>query len=57
MGGMNMTDINTTDINYVTEIQEVISSGRVLNVLIVDASKMLRTAGKRNTRTWQYTGF
>ena len=38
-GGMNMTDIN-----YVTEIQEVISSGRVLNVLIVDASKMLRTA-------------
>ncbi len=37
-------DIPMTDINYVPEIQEVISSGRVLNVLIVDDSKMVRTA-------------
>jgi diguanylate cyclase (GGDEF)-like protein len=37
--GMKMTEIN-----YVPEIQEVISSGRVLNVLIVDDSKMVRTA-------------
>ena len=33
-----------TDINYVPEIQEVISSGRVLNVLVVDDSKIVRTA-------------
>ncbi len=37
--GMKMTEIN-----YVPEIQEVISSGRILNVLIVDDSKMVRTA-------------
>ncbi len=35
-----------TNINYVPEIQEVISSGRILNVLIVDDSKMVRTAIK-----------
>lgn len=33
-----------TEIQYLPEIQEVISSGRVLNVLIVDDSKMIRTA-------------
>ncbi len=33
-----------TEINYVPEIQEVISSGRVLNVLVVDNSNMVRTA-------------
>jgi len=33
-----------TDINVASEIQEVISSGRVLNVLIVDDSKVIRSA-------------
>ena len=33
-----------TEINYVSEIQEVISSGRALNVLVVDNSNMVRTA-------------
>ena len=32
------------DIKYVPEIQEVISSGRVLNILIVDDSKVVRSA-------------
>ncbi len=33
-----------TDINVASEIQEVISSGRILNVLIVDDSKVIRSA-------------
>jgi diguanylate cyclase (GGDEF)-like protein len=33
-----------TDMKYVPEIQEVISSGRVLNVLVVDDSKVIRSA-------------
>ncbi len=33
-----------TDIKVATEIQEVISSGRILNVLIVDDSKVIRSA-------------
>jgi len=33
-----------TDINAASEIQEVISSGRILNVLIVDDSKVIRSA-------------
>ena len=37
-------EIEMTEINYVPEIQEVISSGRVLNVLVVDNSNMVRTA-------------
>lgn len=32
------------DIKYVPEIQEVISSGKILNVLIVDDSKIIRSA-------------
>jgi len=34
----------TTDIKVASEIQEVISSGRILNVLIVDDSKVIRSA-------------
>ena len=33
-----------TEVKYVPEIQEVISSGRVLNVLVVDDSKVIRAA-------------
>lgn len=33
-----------TDMKYVPEIQEVITSGRVLNVLVVDDSKVVRCA-------------
>ena len=36
--------IDMTNMKYVPEIQEVISSGRALNVLIVDDSKVVRSA-------------
>ena len=36
--------MNITDTKYVPEIQEVLSSGRVLNVLVVDDSKVVRAA-------------
>lgn len=36
--------MSMTEIKYVPEIQEVLSSGRVLNVLVVDDSKVIRAA-------------
>ena len=33
-----------SDIKYIPEIQEVISSGKVLNVLVVDDTKLIRSA-------------
>lgn len=41
---MRLFNMNITDTKYVPEIQEVLSSGRVLNVLVVDDSKVVRAA-------------